>query len=241
MSMSSSPSTSGTNTAPRLESALGYRFCDPDLLTRALTHKSHSKEHNERLEFLGDAVLGSVIAERIYNSRPDAHEDTMSLLRASVVRKESLAEAAKAIGLGDHLRLGAGVKRSGGHRLDSILADALEAVIGAVHLDGGLEPARAVVLALLDERLQGLDAESLKDAKTRLQEVLQAVGMELPEYAIESSSGTAHARTFTVSCRVDALGLSVSAPGRSRRSAEKSAAEAMLERVAARLEQRDLD
>lgn len=218
-----------------LERALGYRFVRRELLEQALTHKSHSRHHNERLEYLGDAVLGYVVAQQIFVDRPEAHEDTMSLLRAGVVRKESLAEAAKCLDLGAHLHLGAGVRRSGGHRLDSILADALEAVIGAVHLDGGIEAARQVILALLGERMRSLDPEALKDTKTRLQELLQGASLDLPEYAIEATAGSAHARTFTVRCRVAALGLSVSADGRSRRAAEKNAAALMLDRIGARL------
>jgi ribonuclease-3 len=219
-----------------LQGTLGYRFTEPALLERALTHKSFARNHNERLEFLGDAVLGWVVAERLYQTLPDAHEDAMSLLRASLVRKETLAEVARELNLGDHLRLGSGVRRSGGHRLESILADTLEAVIGAVHEDGGAHAAQALVLRLLDLRMRNLDPEALKDAKTRLQELLQGKSLALPEYAIEATSGSAHARTFTVSCRVDAFGLAVTADGRSRRTAEKRAAELMLEQVALKLE-----
>lgn len=242
--MSSSASRNGSNTtadaasagAAGLQAAIGYRFADPLLLHQALTHKSHSREHNERLEFLGDAVLGLVVAELIYAERPDANEDVMSLLRASLVRKETLAEIATELDLGRYLRLGAGVRKSGGHQIDSILADALEAVIGAVQIDGGMAAARQVVLAMLAERMRNLDPESLKDAKTRLQELLQGAGLELPAYRIDARGGTAHARTFTVSCRVEALNLEVSASGRSRRAAEKNAASDMLEAVIARLE-----
>ncbi len=235
--MSSSPSRNDTNTSParapdaRLESALGHSFQEPALLAQALTHKSFARSHNERLEFLGDAVLGYVVAEELYRQQPDAHEDTMSLLRASLVRKETLAAVAKELGLGDHLRLAVGVRRSGGHRLDSILADALEAVIGAVHLDGGVEAARAVTIGLLESRMRDLDPDSLKDAKTRLQELLQGANVDLPEYAIDSTAGSAHARLFTVSCRVAAFDLRVTAEGRSRRAAEKRAAALMLEQV----------
>ncbi len=234
--MSSSPSRTAISTKAsdaRLESALEYRFHDGGLLDQALTHKSFARAHNERLEFLGDAVLGYVVAEAIYRQQPDAHEDTMSLLRASLVRKETLAAVAKELGLGDHLRLGLGVRKSGGHRLDSILADALEAVIGAIHLDGGIEAARKVTLGLIGSRMHDLDPESLKDAKTRLQELLQGSNVDLPEYAIESTTGSAHARLFTVSCRVAAFDLRVTAQGRSRRAAEKQAAALMLEQVSA--------
>jgi ribonuclease III len=235
--MSSSHSRNVTSTPSRapdayLASALGYCFADPNLLIQALTHKSFTRHHNERLEFLGDAVLGYVVADRLYQEQPDAHEDTMSLLRASVVRKETLSAVAKELDLGDYLRLGLGVRRGGGHRLDSILADALEAVIGAVHLDGGIEAARRVTLKLLESRMQNLDPEALKDAKTRLQELLQGAGLDLPEYSIESTAGSAHARTFTVRCRVSAFDVEVTAQGRSRRAAEKQAAGLMLDQVA---------
>jgi ribonuclease-3 len=234
--MSSSPSRSVTSTperAPdaRLAAALGYDFAEPQLLTRALTHKSFARTHNERLEFLGDAVLGYVVADRLYREQPEAHEDAMSLLRASLVRKETLSAIAKELNLGDYLRLGVGVRRSGGHRLDSILADALEAVIGAVHLDGGIEAATGVTLKLLESRMKNLDADVLKDAKTRLQELLQGAGLALPEYAIESTTGSAHSRLFTVSCRVAAFDLAVTGEGRSRREAEKRAAALMLDQV----------
>ena len=236
MSMSSSPSTSATSSADqalqaRLERALGHRFGRRALLEQALTHKSFAKSHNERLEFLGDAVLGYVVATRLFEIYPDAHEDTLSLLRAKLVRKETLAEVARELELGEYLRLGVGERRSGGHQRASILADALEAVIGAVHLDGGVEAARGVILRLIEPRMRSLDPETLKDAKTRLQERLQGANLDLPEYVIESTSGSAHARVFVVCCRVAAFDLQVSAEGRSRRAAEKRAAEIMLERV----------
>lgn len=240
MSSSASRNDSSTSSAAdadtaRLQTALGYRFGDPSLLARALTHRSHAKAHNERLEFLGDAVLGYVIAARLFEEQPVAHEDALSLLRASLVRKETLAEIARELDLGRHLKLGTGERRSGGHKRASILADAMEAVIGAVHLDGGVEAARAVILRLFATRLQDLNPEALKDSKTRLQEMLQAANLELPEYTISSTTGSAHARLFTVSCRVPGLDLEVTGQGRSRRAAEKEAAAAMLEAVAQRL------
>lgn len=242
--MSSSPSRSATTTpepspgrAPDadLERALGYRFVDGVLLDQALTHKSFAKSHNERLEFLGDAVLGYVVADRLFQTEPDVREDELSLLRASLVRKETLAQLARELNLGEHLRLGSGVRRSGGHRLESILADTLEAVIGAVHIDGGIEAARTLVLRLLESRMAGLDPEALKDSKTRLQELLQSENLRLPEYVIDTTTGSAHARTFTVSCRVPDLELVAQGEGRSRRAAEKHAAERMLEQVSGRL------
>jgi len=234
--MSSSPSTRDTSTRnaaadARLQAVLGYHFTDPALLHQALTHRSFARDHNERLEFLGDAVLGYVIAHRLFEERPEAHEDTLSLLRAGLVRKETLAAVAADLNLGNHLRLGVGERRSGGHHRASILANALEAVIGAVHLDGGIEAARALTLRLLEPRLQHLDADTLKDAKTRLQETLQGANLDLPEYVIEGTVGSAHAKTFKVSCRVAAFDLIVTAEGRSRRAAEKRAAQLMLEQV----------
>lgn len=235
--MSSSRSPSGTTIssppAGRLESALGYRFNRGQLLEQALTHKSFTKPDNERLEFLGDAVLGQVVAHRLYELLPDAAEAELSLLRASLVRRETLAELAATLELGRYLRLGAGELRSGGHRRASILADALEAIIGAVRLDGGMEAAAALVLRLLESRLGTLDVEAVKDAKTRLQEWLQGAGHPLPEYTIRSATGAAHARTFTVGCRVAAFDLEVTGEGRSRRAAEQHAAEQMLSRLRA--------
>jgi ribonuclease-3 len=238
--MSSSSSTTDSSIADtgaddRLQATLGYRFADLALLDRALTHKSFARDHNERLEFLGDAVLGYVVAHRLFEGEPDAREDTLSLLRASLVRKETLADVARDIGLGTHLRLGTGERRSGGHQRASILADALEALIGAVHLDGGIEASRRVILNLLDARLRSLDPEAVKDAKTRLQELLQGANLELPEYEVLHSAGVAHAKVFTVSCRVAALELEVSGEARSRRLAEQRAAALMLPEVQARL------
>ncbi|MBX3706540.1 MAG: ribonuclease III [Pseudomonadales bacterium] len=240
--MSSSSSRNSTSTSDRLvplarlESALGYRFADPALLEQALTHKSHGRPHNERLEFLGDAVLGYVVADRLYHLRPDEHEDVLSLIRSSLVRRETLAAVARELDLGRFLRLGIGERRSGGHRRPSILADALEAVIGAVHIDGGIDAARQLVDRVLETRMADastLTTRDAKDAKTRLQEHLQAANLALPEYRIEETSGSAHARIFTVRCRVAALDLAVVAQGPSRRAAETEAAARMLEQVAA--------
>jgi ribonuclease-3 len=249
--MSSSTSTSSTNSADRasarrpnagaapdparLEASLGYRFADAALLLQALTHKSHGHPHNERLEFLGDAVLGYVVADRLYRLRPGEREDALSLIRASLVRKETLAEVAAELGLGPHLRLGLGERRSGGHRRPSILANSLEAVIGAVHLDGGVEAAAALIDRLLGARMASASAHAAKDSKTRLQELLQSANLALPEYTIEETTGVAHARTFTVRCHVAALDLSVVAEGPSRRAAETEAAARMLDQVAARV------
>lgn len=236
--MSSSSFTKNTNTAERpapvtrLEAALGYRFHDGALLEQALTHKSYGRCDNERLEFLGDAVLGFVVADRLYRMRPDEHEDSLSLIRASLVRKETLAEVARELDLGSYLRLGVGERRSAGHRRPSLLANALEAIIGAVHLDGGVEAAAALIDLLLGMRMAAASADAAKDPKTRLQELLQGANLALPEYAIEETSGVAHDRMFTVSCRVAAFDRVVVAEGRSRRAAETDAAARMLVQVA---------
>ncbi|GBE09565.1 ribonuclease 3 [bacterium BMS3Abin12] len=215
-----------------LESALGYRFERGETLEAALTHRSAGSCNNERLEFLGDAVLGFVIAEELYRRFPDAAEGDLSRLRATLVRKESLAELARGLRLGEYLTLGGGERRSGGDRRESILADAMEAVFGAVHLDGGWERCRALILRLYEPRLQGLPPlAALKDPKTRLQEYLQSRRFPLPEYRILEVSGEPHAQTFDVVCGIAGLDLEVHGSGHSRRKAEQAAAQAALERL----------
>lgn len=210
-------------------SALGYRFQDGELLDLALTHRSVSGGNNERLEFLGDAVLGMVIAEALYASRPDADEGNLSRLRARLVRRETLEDLARELALGELLRLGGGELRSGGHRRGSILANALEAVLGAVFLDGGLGATQKVIQRLLGPRLAALDAdEELRDPKTRLQEFLQGRGHALPTYDVEHVSGSAHAQHFDVVCRLATPSLEVRGEGASRRAAEQQAAEKAL-------------
>ncbi len=212
---------------------LAYEFRDPALLAAALTHRSASSRNNERLEFLGDAVLNLVVAEQLYRLYPDASEGDMSRLRARVVSAEPLAELAQRIGLGERLLLGSGELKSGGCRRQSIVADALEALIGALYLDGGLEVARAAVLRLLAERIANLpDPASLKDSKTRLQEYLQSRALPLPAYTVEAVEGEPHAQRFHVQCRVDALGRSARGEGSSRRRAEQEAAQRVLEQLA---------
>jgi len=209
---------------------LEYRFRDPALLRVALVHRSaHRRHNNERLEFLGDSVLNLVISAELFHRRPGASEGELSRLRANLVRKETLAEIAQDLGLGASLVLGAGELKSGGHRRSSILADALEAVLGAIYLDGGHESARREILRLFSPRLEHLPGhEELKDPKTRLQEELQARGLPLPDYDIVETQGDAHARRFRVHCRVASLGLSVHGEGTSRRKAEQQAATAAL-------------
>ena len=214
----------------RLCGQLGHAFADPQLLDDALTHRSAQARHNERLEFLGDAVLGFLVAEALWRRFPQATEGELSRLRARLVNRESLARVAQALDLGQYLRLGAGELRSGGHARESILADAVEAVLAALYLDGGLEVARHAVDRLLGERLAALSpADQGKDAKTRLQEWLQARRLALPVYEVVETSGEDHAQTFVVRCAVDALGRSTTAAGASRRRAEQLAAERLLE------------
>jgi ribonuclease-3 len=208
----------------RLERKLKYRFRDPALLTLALTHRSYGAPHNERLEFLGDATLGYVAAERLYRQHPCATEHELTLMRVSIVEKVVLAEVARAIELGEHVRLGAGTATSGGHRRDSILANTLEAVIGAVMCDGGIEAARAVVNELFGSRIEHAYARSSKDPKTRLQELLHARRIGLPVYTVDTQTGDPHEPSFSVECRIADLELVTRGQGRSRREAEKAAA-----------------
>lgn len=213
-----------------LKAFLHYEFENVDLLRRALTHRSASGESNERLEYLGDAVLDFVISEAVYRRRPAAAEGDLSRLRAHLVKDASLAAIARDAGLGDHLLLGGGEKKSGGHRRDSILADALEALFAAVYLDGGFDATRDVVLRVFATRLEALpDAEELRDPKTRLQEWLQARGQGLPEYTLETVSGKAHQQQFEIRCTTGSMASSTSGRGSSRRAAEQEAARRMLE------------
>jgi ribonuclease III len=213
-----------------LAAALGHECADPALLTEALTHRSHGGRNNERLEFLGDAVLSFVVAELLFREFPAADEGELSRYRASLVSGEVLGAIALDLGLGDHVRLGEGELKSGGFRRKSILADALEAVLGAIYLDGGIEAATAVAERLLRPRLEALpEAALLKDPKTRLQERLQAAGLPLPVYVVTDTRGEPHRQTFRVCCESAALGLKAEAEGLSRRRAEQEAARLMLE------------
>lgn len=217
-----------------LQRRLDYRFSNIRQLELALTHRSLSGRHNnERLEFLGDAFLGYVIAAELFERHGGAKENQLTLLRASLVRGKTLADLGRALGLGEFLRLGSGELKSGGFRRDSILADAVEAIIGAVLLDGGPEPARALILRLLGARLErARPGEVSKDPKTRLQELLQGRGEALPDYEVVEVVGSDHAQTFTVSCRVLAVGEQVLGKGRTRRAAEQQAASHVLDRLA---------
>lgn len=210
-----------------LKQSLDYEFSDERLLELALTHRSAPGANNERLEFLGDAILDFVISEAVFRSHPMAPEGDLSRLRASLVNDRSLARIATRIGLGPHLNMGPGEKKSGGHRRGSILADALEAIFGAVFLDSGFEAARKVIERAFGNRLQEFpDVESLRDPKTRLQEWMQARQMGLPDYELLEVSGEAHRQTFEVQCVVDDLVTDGTAA--TRRNAEQQAAEKML-------------
>ncbi|MCB1761778.1 MAG: ribonuclease III [Gammaproteobacteria bacterium] len=209
---------------------LGYQFDQSSLLQRALTHRSADESNNERLEFLGDAILGFVIADALYRNYRDANEGQLSRLRARLVKKESLAAIARKLGLGSYLNLGAGELRSGGHARDSILADALEALFAAVYLDSGYQSARKLILKLYHERIDGLSAAMQeKDPKTRLQEYLQSRKVALPDYTILAVSGEQHDQHFDVACQVAELDLITQGSGSSRRKAEQKAAADMLE------------
>ncbi|MDN5861984.1 MAG: ribonuclease III [Salinisphaera sp.] len=211
---------------------LGYRFRDPTLLEAALTHRSAGGVNNERLEFLGDAILGLVIADEIYRLRPHDPEGDLSRLRATLVRGSSLAKIGGEIGIGAHLRMGSGERRSGGFRRSSMLADALEALFGAVYCDGGFEPAAGLIRSLFAARLAHLPAaDTLKDPKTRLQEWLQGQGRPLPEYTQVEVSGADHARQFVMRCRLTDQHTHADGEGVSRRSAEQAAARKLFEHV----------
>ena len=214
--------------------AIDYRPQDPELIERALRHRSAQGRNNERLEFLGDAVLDTVVSRILFDRFPHATEGVLSRLRASVVKDESLAEMSAGLGLGDLIALGPGELKSGGARRDSNLADAHEAVFGAVFIDGGYAAAEHVILAVMRDRLETLELDAArKDAKTELQERLQRDGLALPEYALTDTSGPPHRQRFRASCRVAAIDALTEGEGSSRRRAEQRAAQAMLSRLKA--------
>lgn len=216
----------------RLQRALAYHFTDPQLLSLALTHRSVGGRNNERLEFLGDSILNHIIAESLYHRFPGSREGDLSRMRSSLVRGDTLARVARELDLGDYLLLGAGERKSGGHRRDSILADALEAVVGAILLDSDVEQCRRCVLALFGPRLDALGPDSAdKDAKTQLQEFLQGRGYSLPEYELLGVQGEAHKQQFLVACRLQQPRLTVEGEGSSRRRAEQAAARDALEKL----------
>lgn len=208
---------------------LHYRFQDVGLFSQALTHRSATRANNERLEFLGDAILDFVISEALYRARPRASEGDLSKLRASLVKDASLATIAADLGVGEHLILGGGELKSGGHRRESILADALEALFGAIYLDSGIDSAQRIIEDIFAARLEALpDAGDLRDPKTRLQEWLQGRGMALPEYELDNVKGKAHRQRFEVTCRIPEANSVTSGESTTRRKAEQKAARAML-------------
>jgi ribonuclease-3 len=219
-----------------VERSLGYVFTRPELCHAALTHRSAGAEHNERLEFLGDSILNCSVARMLYDAHPEADEGALSRLRATLVSGETLAQIAAELGLGDHLRLGPGELKSGGFRRGSILADALEALLGAIFLDSGFDAAAAVVARVVASRLAQLPAaDSLKDPKTRLQEALQARGLALPVYTLTAVTGDPHLQAFTISCEVPIFGIAAVGEGGSRRRAEQLAAAKLLQLLPAEM------
>lgn len=208
-----------------LEERLGYRFGTPALLEQAVTHRSHGAVHNERLEFLGDAVLNCTIAQLLYAKYARLNEGDLSRLRANLVKQSSLAEIGEKLGLADFMRLGEGEMKSGGFRRPSILADTVEAIFGAVMVDGGFEPAREAIARQFEPILKHVDPKTLgKDSKTLLQEYLQGKRLPLPLYTVVETRGAAHNQEFEVECAIPKLEISVRGTGRSRRAAEQNAA-----------------
>ena len=218
-----------------IHSKIEYQFIDHALLEQALTHRSVSKSiNNERLEFLGDSVLSLVITEYLYRKFPDISEGKLSRLRASLVNQKSLADISRGIALGDYIKLGSGELKSGGYRRDSILSDTLEAIIGAIYIDGGFEQACKSVMILYRNVLNNISEkinQPLKDAKTQLQEILQSRQVQLPEYEVVQTVGKDHNQLFTVSCKIDVLGLEATGKGSSRKKAEQEAAGLVLKRL----------
>lgn len=212
--------------AQRLEAALGHGFGRPELLRQALTHRSFGSPHNERLEFLGDSVLNCVIAGALYKNFCDFKEGELSRLRASLVRQETLAEIARGVSLGDFLQLGEGELKSGGARRPSILADALEAIFGAIYVDAGFDAAQSVIERLYQPSMTRIDSSDAgKDPKTALQEILQGRHLPLPRYALLATRGEAHAQEFDIECVIPELGIRTTGSGSSRRIAEQQAAQ----------------
>jgi ribonuclease-3 len=219
-----------------VERSFGHLFATPALCETAVTHRSAGADHNERLEFLGDSILNCAVARMLFAAHPLADEGALSRLRASLVSGETLAQIAGELGLGEVLRLGPGELKSGGFRRASILADALEAILGAIFLDAGFDAAAAAVARIIGPRLSGLPAaDALKDPKTRLQEVLQARGLALPTYTLTSVSGDPHAQAFIVTCEVPVLAVIAVGEGASRRRAEQLAAAKVIELLPAEL------
>lgn len=218
--------------AQLLERSIGHTFSNSSLLQTALTHRSHSSPHNERLEFLGDSILNGVIARQLFDRFPEMPEGDLSRLRANLVRQDSLHQLALSLSLGKSLRLGEGELKSGGSQRPSILADSLEALFGAIWLDAGYDAASGVIVRLYADLLTAIiPGQPIKDAKTRLQEVLQSKRLPLPKYSLIGTAGEAHAQQFKIACEIDSLRIRTEGSGGSRRAAEQMAAECALERM----------
>jgi len=217
----------------QLQAIIHYQFKDEQLLQAALTHRSFAKnDNNERLEFLGDSVLGLVISEHLYSRRPQASEGELSRLRASLVREDALATVARDINLGEFLALGSGELKSGGYRRASILSDAMEAIFGAIYLDAGFKQSKKTILFLYDDYLVTLPSPTdLKDPKTLLQEYLQGLKLDLPAYEVTKTEGKSHNQTFTVACSIQSLNISAQGTGSSRKKAEQMAASIALKQA----------
>lgn len=217
-----------------LANRLGYQFKNSALLTQALTHRSFSANNNERLEFLGDGALNFIIANQLYNRFNKLPEGDLSRLRAQLVKESTLCEIAISLSVGESLKLGEGEMKSAGWKRPSILADALEAIVGAVYIDGGHLAAEALVLQLFNERISQIDPKIIdKDAKSQLQEYLQAKKIALPDYNVVIIEGEAHAQTFKIACIIEKLNINVAGEGTSRRNAEQQAAQLALEKILA--------
>ncbi|WP_440874790.1 ribonuclease III [Thalassotalea sp. PLHSN55] len=216
----------------QLTKKLGYVFTNQALLLQALTHRSAKGEHNERLEFLGDSILGYVIAERLFSQFPKHDEGDLTRMRSSLVKGVTLAEIGRSFDLGAHLILGPGELKSGGHRRDSILEDAVEAIIGAVYLDSDIATCKSLILTWFENRLANIKPGSThKDPKTRLQEYLQSRKIALPKYEVIQTTGQSHNQEFTIRCTTEVLDTEVETKGSSRRKAEQAAAEKILELI----------
>lgn len=217
-----------------LASRLGYPFKNSALLAQALTHRSFAANNNERLEFLGDGALNFIIANQLYNRFSKLPEGDLSRLRAQLVKESTLCEIAISLNVGESLKLGEGEMKSAGWKRPSILADALEAIVGAVYIDGGHLAAEALVLKLFNERISQIDPKIIdKDAKSQLQEYLQAKKIALPDYNVVLIEGEAHAQTFKIACVIEKLNINVAGEGTSRRNAEQQAAQLALEKITA--------
>ncbi len=217
-----------------LANRLGYQFKNSALLAQALTHRSFSANNNERLEFLGDGALNFIIANQLYNRFNKLPEGDLSRLRAQLVKESTLCEIAISLSVGESLKLGEGEMKSAGWKRPSILADALEAIVGAVYIDGGHLAAEALVLQLFNERISQIDPKIIdKDAKSQLQEYLQAKKIALPDYNVVIIEGEAHAQTFKIACIIEKLNINVAGEGTSRRNAEQQAAQLALEKILA--------